>query len=148
MESLLDTQRLLVQRHFHGFVAYFAREIISTTNKIRGNGYMVIEEYPVRDYIVTDKQTRADVVIIEVLRDQEVILVVECKTYEKELIPGRYQLQGYMVDLDCGIGIIMTVSRADVYRMDHEGFIENVETIILSTQEGIDRMVEIVNNLQ
>lgn len=109
---------------------------------------MVIEEYPVRDYIVTDKQTRADVVIIEVLRDQEVILVVECKTYEKELIPGRYQLQGYMVDLDCGIGIIMTVSRADVYRMDHEGFIENVETIILSTQEGIDRMVEIVNNLQ
>jgi hypothetical protein len=147
MESLLNTQKLMTQHRFHSFVSYFAREIIHSTNKIRANGYIVIEEYPIRDHIITDRQKRANVAIVEILKDQNIILIVGCKTHVRDLIQGRYQLYGYMVDLECKIGIVMTVDKAEIYLTNQNGIIENTETINLAIQEGIDRMIEIVNSI-
>ena len=134
------------KQEIHCWVTFFVRKLVEKfTNKSDDNGYIVLEEVPIWRFSSSGKETKPDVVIIEIYTEDKIVLVIECKTYEYEFKKGKDQIRGYMRDLECESGILMNVDKAITFRLDNSDEIISSNIIDLSKVNGLNELIEFVN---
>lgn len=146
MDSVIRHRDLASNKDYECFVVAFAQSIIRATNKTDANGYFAIPEYHVRAFNVASCVSRADVVIIELIFNERVVLVIECKVNEDDLDEAEDQLRGYMRDLDCNHGMTMTANTAVLYARDNRR-IQNLQRYDLNNTNEIQAVINWINSI-
>lgn len=82
--------------------------ILPKFNIVLDNGYSIKAEHPFKDE--SGQQYRADIVVINILKNKKIILVIECKSINHDTDVGwdmaLTQLSNYLNTLNCNNGII------------------------------------------
>ncbi|KXN67850.1 hypothetical protein CONCODRAFT_72675 [Conidiobolus coronatus NRRL 28638] len=147
VSDLLQLRNETVDEKYESYVVSLATSIISSTEKVFKNGYRTLTEYPLRDY-EDGNVTRADV-IIKVRKGNRVVLVIECKVEEEDFEIGEIQLEGYMIDLRCGNGILMNATnvRTYSYKVGSKQKPHQVSELKIDSENGIKEIIDYINRI-
>ncbi|KXN73212.1 hypothetical protein CONCODRAFT_68469 [Conidiobolus coronatus NRRL 28638] len=147
MDELLDIQRYSEEQQYEAFVAKFAQEIIRRSNKIWSNGYVSVQECPIRHFNVDAEVKRTDV-IVYVKRNRKVILIIECKVDQEDFDEGEVQLESYMIETKCRRGILMNAKLAREYEYipgSRQRPYQVGSDVNLTNVPGIQTLIEFIN---
>jgi hypothetical protein len=130
----------------------FINEILSATNKSEENGYTFTVDYPWKNRVLSECDEKK-LVMIRITKGKDIILIIECKAYQEiYAYADLYNiltkfLHVAMTNPNCEIGIFMSAYNAHIFHRAEDGVLELDEEINLTTQEGIDRIIDVINEI-
>jgi hypothetical protein len=103
--------------------------ILPKFNITLDNGYSVNAEFPINDGI---DNYRADIVVLNILKNNKVILIIECKSIKHDNIinwdVACSQLSNYLFHLNCNHGIIAVGHKFRFIKKENN-YIPNVNSL-------------------
>lgn len=140
MDTLLRILGLALEERQESDVTALVFCILGEANKDYRNGYIVRAEHHIINGI-------ADVTV-EILKNNDKILVVECKNSTKGFNRGRQQLSGYMSGNNYPNGLLICGQASEFYTLDiDDPMAIPIKDIIYNNVTNINDIIDKISNM-
>jgi hypothetical protein len=164
MESLLKSRKDILEKYdsinnkalmsmisgYGGFAGRYTEKIFSASNKTGKNGYVYVKTYLGRsDDIILLNYKKCSDDDYGSTKDIFIVRCVDDETKKLSIYPDithKSFLRSEMKEIECEIGILTTIDKAEFYRMAG-GDIELTETLDITTVEGLEKMIKNINEI-